>query len=83
MVTGLRVVSGVPKGECELQRALTAGINLCEADIDDDNILGRHICETIRGVFIVARDIVKFSDTKRAWWFEVLNSCGAGSDRCG
>ena len=55
MVTGLRVVGVAPKGECELQRALTTGNSLCDADIDDSG-LGRHICEAIRSVFIVARD---------------------------
>jgi hypothetical protein len=57
MVTGLRVVDVAPKGECELQRALTTGINFFEVDIDDGVIMGRHTCEAIRSVFIVARDI--------------------------
>lgn len=63
MVTGLRVVGVAPKGECELQRGLTTGLSLCEANIGDDDTLGRHICEAIREVFIVARDILKLSDT--------------------
>jgi hypothetical protein len=50
------VVSVAPRGECELHRALTTGANFCGADIDVDDILGRHIREAIRSLFIVARD---------------------------
>lgn len=43
MVTGFRS-RVVPIGECELQRALTMGISLCDdADISDDDILARNI----------------------------------------
>lgn len=59
MVTGLRVVGVAPKGECELQRALTIGINRLERDVDDGDKPGRHICEAVRSVFIVARDIIE------------------------
>lgn len=56
MVTGFRVASVVPKGECELQRAFTVGINLCETDLDFKHMLGRYDRKAIRKVFIVARD---------------------------
>ena len=58
MVTGFRVVSVVPRGECELQRAVVMGISLCDADTDGESVLSRHICEAIRKVFIVARDTI-------------------------
>ena len=56
MVTGFRVVSVAPRGECELHRVLMKGTNFCDADIDVEDILGRHIREAIRSLFIVARD---------------------------
>ena len=65
MVTGFRAVNVVPIGECELQRALTTGISLCDTDNDDKDILGRHVCEAIRKVFIVARDTINVVEVQK------------------
>ena len=59
IVTGFRVVvSAAPRGECELHRAGTIGISLRGTDLDDEDNLGRQICEAIRGMFMVARDSI-------------------------
>lgn len=59
MVIGFRVVvRAAPNGECELHLTLATGASFCDIDIDDV-ALGRHICEAIRTVFIVARDTFK------------------------
>ena len=59
IVTGFLVESVLPKGECELQRALTMGISLCDVGASDEDIFGRQICEASRRVFIMARDAGK------------------------
>lgn len=58
MVTGFLVVSVVPKGECELQRMLKVGIGLRDTREEVEDKVGRHDCEAIRKVFIVARDTI-------------------------
>lgn len=59
IVTGFRVERVVPKGECELQRALTIGKSRCDTDVDAEGNLERHSCEATRKVFIVARNTIK------------------------
>lgn len=71
MVTGFRVLSVAPKGECELQRALNTYIGLCKADNDDDSTLGRHVCGAMRRVFIVAFDVAEVLQHKEG---EVVGS---------
>jgi hypothetical protein len=62
MVTGFRAVaSAAPRGECELHRTLIVGANLRDTGINDGDVgfVDRHICNVVRTVFDMARDIVK------------------------